>query len=70
MPITRTDLPNVLIPAGTLDSDPKIRPSFHMFVADAAPWFQVSDGLPRMDSWPPESNIETLKDPRIERGDA
>ena len=70
MPVRRTDLANVLIPAGTLDSDPLIRPAFHMFVADRAPWFEVPDGLPRMDSWPTESNIETLEDPRSERGDA
>ncbi len=68
LPVTRTDLINVLIPAGTLDSDPMIRPAFHMFVADRAPWFEISDRLPRMDSWPTESNIETLELPRSEPG--
>jgi hypothetical protein len=33
---------------GALDSDPGIRPSFHQFVAYAAPWEPIpDDGLPR-----------------------
>ena len=33
---------------GATDSDPGIRPSYHQFVADAAPWETIpADGLPR-----------------------
>jgi hypothetical protein len=33
---------------GAFDHDPGIRPSYHQFVADAAPWLPVpDDGLPR-----------------------
>jgi hypothetical protein len=33
---------------GAFDADPGIRPSFHGFVADAAPWETIpEDGLPR-----------------------
>jgi hypothetical protein len=33
---------------GALDQDPGVRPSFHQFVADAAPWEPLpDDGLPR-----------------------
>src|SRR5262249_17421703 len=32
---------------GTLDSDPGIRPSVHIFVGSKAPWFEITDGLPQ-----------------------
>ena len=32
---------------GTLDGDPGIRPGSHIFVASKAPWFEISDALPR-----------------------
>jgi len=35
---------------GSIDGDPGIRPSFHQFVAYAAPWEPIpDDGLPRYD---------------------
>ena len=33
--------------AGTLDDDPGIRPSHHIFVGSKAPWFEIADGLPQ-----------------------
>lgn len=70
LPVTRPGLGNALIPAGGLDSDPRIRPSVHIFVADRAPWFELSDDLPRFDSWPAHFDIETLKASPSEPGDA
>ncbi len=35
------------IPAGTLDDDPVLRPQGHIFVDFKAPWFEISDSLPR-----------------------
>jgi hypothetical protein len=35
------------IPAGTLDGDPGIRPQGHVFVEFKAPWFDITDSLPR-----------------------
>jgi len=32
---------------GTLDDDPGIRPSHHIFVDSKAPWFEITDGLPQ-----------------------
>ncbi len=32
---------------GTLDDDPLVRPTAHLFVASKAPWFEITDGLPR-----------------------
>jgi hypothetical protein len=39
---------------GVFDTDPGIRPSYHQFVAYAAPWEPIpDDGLPRYDERPP-----------------
>jgi hypothetical protein len=42
------DRPNALdIAIGTLDDDPGVRPSRHIFTASKAPWFEITDGLPQ-----------------------
>ena len=42
--------------AGTLDSDPGVRPSAHIWVSEKAPWYEITDGLPQYlgapTSWP------------------
>jgi hypothetical protein len=35
------------IALATLDDDPGVRPGSHIFVADKAPWFEITDGLPQ-----------------------
>ncbi|MEH6628900.1 MAG: GFA family protein [Motiliproteus sp.] len=35
----------VIIPAGTLDEDPQVRPSQNIFWDSRAPWYQGSDSL-------------------------
>jgi hypothetical protein len=42
-----------IIPAGLLDDDPAIRPQLHIFVGSKAPWFSITDSLPRYDEMPP-----------------
>jgi hypothetical protein len=42
-----------VIPAGSLDDDPGVRPGRHIFVASKAPWFEIADDLPRYDEYPP-----------------
>ncbi len=32
---------------GTLDGDPGVRPSLHIFVGSKAPWYEICDDLPR-----------------------
>jgi hypothetical protein len=34
-------------PLGTLDTDPGVRPGRHVFVDSRAPWFEITDDLPR-----------------------
>ena len=43
----------VVIPAGSLDSDPGMRPSLHIFTDYKAPWFEITDPLPRHAQMPP-----------------
>jgi hypothetical protein len=41
------------LPLGTLDDDPGIRPEAHWHVASKAPWFEITDDLPRYPEFPP-----------------
>jgi len=41
------DGPQISIRMGAFDDDPGIRPQFHTFVADSAPWDTITDDLPR-----------------------
>lgn len=40
--------PEVLgVPLGTLDTDPQVKATKHVFVGSKAPWFEITDGLPQ-----------------------
>jgi hypothetical protein len=41
------------LPLGGLDDDPGVRPAMHVFVADKAPWFTITDDLPQFPERPP-----------------
>jgi hypothetical protein len=43
----------VVVPAGSLDDDPGVRPGLHIFVASKAPWYEIRDDLPRYDAYAP-----------------
>lgn len=36
-----------VVPMGSLDDDPGIRPQYHIFVDSKAPWYDIADELPR-----------------------
>lgn len=42
-----------IVPTGTLDDDPGIRPQAHIFVGSKAPWDEITDGLPQHPEFPP-----------------
>jgi len=42
----------VVVPAGTLDSDPQIRPTQNIFWGSRADWYQESSELPRYQELP------------------
>ena len=35
------------LPLGTLDDDPAVRPSAHVWVGSKAPWWEITDSLPQ-----------------------
>jgi hypothetical protein len=41
------------VPAGTLDTDPGPLPIHHIYVDSKAPWFAITDALPRYAEGPP-----------------
>jgi hypothetical protein len=41
------------VPGGCLDSDPGARPTAHIYVGSKAPWFEITDDLPRHEESPP-----------------
>ncbi len=43
----------VAIPGGALEADPGARPQGHIFVADKAPWFAITDDVPQFAAYPP-----------------
>ncbi len=47
-------LPDALFVAvGTIEGDPGLRPSAHIFVGSKAPWLDIHDDLPRHEAYPP-----------------
>lgn len=43
------------ITLGTVDGDPGVRPEGNMFAASRAPWYEITDGLPQFDGYPPSA---------------
>ncbi len=37
----------ITVRAGTLDGDPGLRPTAHIWVSEKAPWTEINDGLPQ-----------------------
>jgi hypothetical protein len=42
-----------VVPAGSLDRDPGLRPAAHIWVGSKAPWFEIADALPQHAESPP-----------------
>jgi hypothetical protein len=42
-----------VVPAGSLDTDPAMRPQRHIFTNYKAAWFDITDTLPRFSEGPP-----------------
>lgn len=53
VPVLREDRPSVVIPAGTLDDDPGVRPALHIFTGSKAPWWEIRDELPQFEEFTP-----------------
>ena len=42
-----------VVPMGSLDDDPGMRPQRHIFAASKAPWYEIPDDLPQDAEYPP-----------------
>ena len=42
-----------IVTLGTLDTDPGVTPEFHMFVRSKVAWYDIQDGLPQYEEYPP-----------------
>jgi hypothetical protein len=42
----------VVVPAGSFDSDPVVRPQAHIFAGSRAPWLPITDSLPQFPEYP------------------
>ncbi len=42
-----------VVPMGSLDDDPGVRPSEHIFVGSKSTWHEIADDLPQYDEGPP-----------------
>lgn len=50
----------VIIPAGTLDSDPGLKPAVHIFTGSKAPWYEITDSLPQFKEFAPEEWLQKV----------
>lgn len=53
VPKTSPERGIVIVPAGSLDTDPGLRAQGHIFVADKAPWFDITGTLPQFPGMTP-----------------
>jgi len=61
MPVVEMPDNHVIIPAGSLDDDPGVRPVVHLFAGSKAPWIEITDGLPQFEKFPPKEFWESLE---------
>jgi len=54
MPVLEDGGEHVIIPAGSLDDDPGVRPVVHIHTASRAPWHAITDALPQFEAFPPQ----------------
>ena len=55
VPVLEDDGAQVIIPAGTLDQDPGIRPIVHFHVQTKAPWYDIADAVEQYPEFPPDA---------------
>ena len=55
VPVLEEEDTHVIIPAGSLDDDPVVRPVVHIHTESKAPWFEITDGLPQFAKFTPEA---------------
>jgi hypothetical protein len=46
----------IIIPAGTLDEDPEIKPSYNMYCGSRPEWYVAAESLPEHEEMPPRKS--------------
>jgi len=54
----REDQNHYLFRMGTIDGDPGVRPTQHIFTACKAPWYNIHDHIPEYPEWPPSPSTD------------
>ena len=69
-PTLLTDAGMAFLPAGPLEGELGITPQSHFFVGSKAPWYTITDNLPRHEEYPPGfgSPVETRPVPSARPG--
>jgi hypothetical protein len=52
LPITQRNLELLVVPAGSLNSEVRIRPNAHIFVSSRADWDDTLEKIPKVDGYP------------------
>lgn len=60
MPVIEEKFNEVNIPAGTLDSDPGVKPIVHVFVGSKASWHDITDAIEQFEEFPPQQWIDAI----------
>jgi hypothetical protein len=66
VPMITPPFPLAWLPAGPLEGDLGIKPEAHIFVGSKAPWYTITDSLPRHDEYPPEFATSGVRRPKVE----
>lgn len=54
VPVLEDNGSHVIVPAGTINGDPLVRPVVHIHTASKAPWHEITDALPQFEAFPPQ----------------
>jgi hypothetical protein len=54
IPTVITAKNHVVVPAGTLDDNPGIKPIVHIYTGSKAPWYTITDELPKFEEQAPD----------------
>jgi hypothetical protein len=64
-PVELPQIGMVAVPAGNLTGELDLKPSVHIFVGSKAPWYTITDDLPRFDAYPPGVPIPAVERPAV-----
>jgi hypothetical protein len=60
-PFVNRALGRVVVPCGSLEDDPGVRESVHIFAPDRAPWFDLAGDLPQFAAYAPPADMQAAR---------